>query len=92
MKLTFEKIDIESLINIIASCEKKLPGNFYDNDHIIIMITSKSIKVVVDYRDARDRIICIIKDGKLSKIFVDDGEDLHFTLDDVKKNIISILR
>lgn len=90
MKLTFEKIDLESLINIIASCEKELPGNDYNNDHVIIMITSKNIKVVVDYRDAQERIICISKDGQLSKIFTDDGEDLHFTLDDVKKKIKKI--
>lgn len=90
MKLTFEKIDLESLVSIIASFEKEMPSNDYANDHAIIMITSKNIKVVVDYRDAKERVICVCKDGQLLKIFVDDGEELHFTLDDVKMLIEKI--
>ena len=66
--MKFNEIEIDNLMNIIASFEK-IEYRYNNCDSIIIKILCNDIKILVDYRSKVARYIYVCKNDKILKIF-----------------------
>ena len=84
--MKFKEIEIDNLMNIIASFKKDVAKHYNDSDCVVIRIASNDVQVAVDYRCSKNRYIVVSKEGK-HYFFTDNSKIKMIDMKDIKETI-----